>query len=181
MASPFPWQWLLPLSAGATGSWGRRVVVLGARWLHAPGAQGTVSRLHLPMDLESLPWVEVYVSAGPTGETHTPCALAPDAVAVTARGETPAQGRHHAVTRGAALIIRLPPAVGSWVTRRGRPGPSEGTGMPVRPSDRQVHGADGGRARRFAAPPPANCSPAPRVPGPAGPYGDAGQGRRAPD
>ncbi len=181
MASPFPWQWLLPMSAGATGPQGRRFVVPDARCLQAPGAHGTASRLHLSMDLVSFPWVEVCVSAVPPGETRPPCALAPGEGAVTDRGEAPAQGRRDAGTRGAVLLVRLHPLPVVVCDATGQSLTPEGTGMTVLPSDRQVHGADCGRAPRFAAPPHANCSTAPRVPVPAGPYGGAGQGRRARD
>ena len=51
---------------------GRRFVVIAASSMQAPGATGTEHRLHLAMDLVSLPFLEV-VSEVPPGETPEHC------------------------------------------------------------------------------------------------------------
>jgi hypothetical protein len=71
-----------PMAAGEPLPPGRRLVVIDASSRQAPGAPGTDPRLHSAMDLVSLPFLEVCVSDGHTGETLQPFTLAPGAVAV---------------------------------------------------------------------------------------------------
>jgi hypothetical protein len=68
-----------PMAAGEPLPPGRRLVVIDASSMQAPGPE---QRLHSAMDLVSLPFREVCVSDGHTGETLKPFTLAPGAVAV---------------------------------------------------------------------------------------------------
>ena len=100
---------MLPLSAVATLPEGRRFLVIDASSIQAPGAKGTDHRLHISMDLVSLQFVEVLVSDVHTGATLKHFTLGPRDVVVTDRGYAHAQGMSDAVTRGAALVVRLSP------------------------------------------------------------------------
>ncbi len=100
---------MLPLSQGATLPAGRRFVVIDASSMQAPGATGTDHRLHIAMDLLSLPFIEGLVSDVHTGETLKHFTLGPGDVAVTDRGYAQCQGMSAAVTQGADLIVRLNP------------------------------------------------------------------------
>jgi hypothetical protein len=109
-----PWvqtllQRMLPRSSVSTLPSGLRFVVIAASSIQAPGATGTDYRLHLAMDLLSLPFVEVLVSDVHTGETLKHCTLAPGDVAVADRGYAQCQGMSAAVKQGADLIVRLNP------------------------------------------------------------------------
>jgi hypothetical protein len=99
----------LPLSQGAALPAGRRLVVMDASSMQAPGATGTDHRLPIARDLLSLQCIEVLVSDVHTGETLTHCTLGPGEVAVADRGDAQCQGMSAAVTQGADLIVRLNP------------------------------------------------------------------------
>ena len=88
---------------------GRRFVVLDASSIQAPGATGTDHRLHIAMDLVSLPFLEVLVSDVHTGETRKHCTFAPGDIAVADRGYAQCQGMNAALQQGADLIVRLHP------------------------------------------------------------------------
>ena len=88
---------------------GRRLVVLAARSMQAPGATGTAQRLHSAMALVSWQCREVLVSEVHTGETLKPFTFAPGASAGAERGYAPGQGLRAALQQGADLIVRLPP------------------------------------------------------------------------
>ena len=60
---------LLPLVPVAALAEGRRLLVIDASTVQAPGATGTDHRLHLCMDLVSLEFVEVLVTDVHSGET----------------------------------------------------------------------------------------------------------------
>jgi hypothetical protein len=63
---------MLPMAAVASLPTGRRLVVIDASSIQAPGAQGTDQRLHSAMDWWSLQFIEVLVSDVPTGESAQP-------------------------------------------------------------------------------------------------------------
>jgi hypothetical protein len=84
-------------------------VVIDASSMQAPGATGTDPRLHIAMDLLSLPFLEVCVSDVHTGATLKHFPLAPGDVAVADRGYAHCQGMSAAVQQGAELIVRLNP------------------------------------------------------------------------
>ena len=88
---------------------GRRLVVIDASSIQAPGAKGTDHRLHIAMDLVSLQFIEVLVSDVHTGETLKHFTLAPGDVVFADRGYAQCQGMSAAVQQGAALIVRLNP------------------------------------------------------------------------
>jgi hypothetical protein len=100
---------MLPMAAVESLPTGRRCVVIDASSLQAPGATGTAHRLHLAIDLVSLQCLAVLVSAVHTGETLTPCTLAPGDVVLADRGSAQCQGRRAALAQGAALLVRLHP------------------------------------------------------------------------
>jgi hypothetical protein len=100
---------MLPMSAVATLPEGLRCVVIDASSVQAPGAKGIDPRLHIAMALVSLEFIEGLVSDVHTGETLKHFTLGPGDVALTDRGYAQAQGMRDAVTRGAALIVRLNP------------------------------------------------------------------------
>jgi Transposase DDE domain len=100
---------MLPLSTVDTLPPGRRFVVIDASSIQAPGATGTDYRLHIAMDLVSLQFLEVLVSAVHTGETLKHFTLAPGDVALADRGYAHCQGMSAAVQQGADLIVRLNP------------------------------------------------------------------------
>jgi Transposase DDE domain len=100
---------MLPLAQGDTLPAGRRLVVIDASSIQAPGATGTDHRLHIAMDLLSLQFLEVLVSDVHTGETLKHFTLAPGDVALADRGYAQCQGMHAAVAQGADLIVRLNP------------------------------------------------------------------------
>ena len=97
------------MSAVETLPTGLRFVGIAASSIQAPGAKGTDHRLHLAMDLRTLPLVEVLVSAVHTGETLTPFTLEAGDVAMADRGSAHAQGMREAVKQGAELLVRLNP------------------------------------------------------------------------
>ena len=88
---------------------GRRLVVIAASSMQAPGATGTAQRLHIAMALVSLQCLEGVVSDVHTGETLKPFTFAPGDVAVADRGYAQCQGMHAAIQQGAELIVRLHP------------------------------------------------------------------------
>jgi hypothetical protein len=100
---------MLPLAQGDTLPAGRRLVVIDASSLQAPGAPGTDHRLPIAMDLLALQFLEVLVSDVHTGETLKHFTLAPGDVALADRGYAQCQGMHVAVAQGADLIVRLHP------------------------------------------------------------------------
>ena len=100
---------MVPMAAVEPLPSGRRFVVIDASSLQAPGATGTEHRLHLAMDLVSLPLLEVVVSDVHTGETLTHFTFAPGDVAGADRGSAQCQGMHAAVAQGADLMVRLTP------------------------------------------------------------------------
>ena len=100
---------MVPMAAVEPLPSGRRLVVIDASSMPAPGATGTDHRLHLAMDLVSLQFLEVVVSDVHTGETLKHFTFAPGDVAVADRGYAPCQGMHAAVAQGADLIVRLNP------------------------------------------------------------------------
>jgi len=100
---------MLPLAQGDTLPAGRRLVVIDARSMQAPGATGTDHRLHIALDLLSLQFLEVLVSDVHTGETLKHFRLGPGEVALADRGYAQCQGMSAAVAQGADLIVRLNP------------------------------------------------------------------------
>ena len=100
---------MLPMSAVDTLPTGLRFVVIDASSIQAPGAKGTDHRLHIAMDLLSLPCIEVLVSDVHTGETLKHFTLAPGNVVLADRGYAQCQGMRAAVQQGAGLIVRLNP------------------------------------------------------------------------
>src|SRR5215468_6841598 len=100
---------MLPLAQGDTLPAGRRLVVIDASSIQAPGATGTDHRLHIAMDLVSLQFLEVLVSDVHTGETLKHFTFAPGDVAVADRGYAQCQGMRAALQQGADLIVRLHP------------------------------------------------------------------------
>src|SRR5215831_9821846 len=95
---------MVPMAAVAPLPSGRRFVVIDARSIQAPGATGTEHRLHLAMDLVSLPFLAGLVSDVHTGETRKHFTFAPGAVAGADRGYAQCQGRHAAGAQGAARL-----------------------------------------------------------------------------
>ena len=77
---------MVPMAAVEPLPAGRRFVVIDARSMQAPGATGTDHRLHLAMDLVSLPCLAVLVRDVHTGETLKHFTCAPGDVAVADRG-----------------------------------------------------------------------------------------------
>lgn len=100
---------MLPLAQGDTLPAGRRLVVIDASSIQAPGATGTDHRLHIAMDLLSLQFLEVLVSDVHTGETLKHFRLGPGDVALADRGYAQCQGMSAVVAQGADLIVRLNP------------------------------------------------------------------------
>src|SRR5438093_6135816 len=100
---------MFPMAAVETLPPERRVVVIDASSIQAPGATGTDHRLHIAMDLRTLQFVEVLVSDVHTGETLKHFPLRAGDVAVADRGYAHAQGMSEAVKQGAELIVRLNP------------------------------------------------------------------------
>ena len=100
---------MLPLSAVEPLPAGRRFVVIDASSMQAPGTPGTDHRLHIAMDLVSLPFLEVLVSDVHPGETRKHCTVAPGAIAVADRGYAHCQGMRAALQQGADLIVRFNP------------------------------------------------------------------------
>jgi hypothetical protein len=100
---------------------GRRLVVIDASSLQAPGAPGTEHRLPLAMDVVSLQLLEGLGSAVQTGETLKHCTCAPGDVAVADRGDAQGQGMHAAVAQGADLLVRLNPFRGVLRDTAGAP------------------------------------------------------------
>jgi len=100
---------MLPLAQGDTLPAGRRLVVIDASSMQAPGATGTDHRLHIAMDLMTLQFIEVLVSDVHTGETLKHFSLGAGDIAVADRGYAHAQGMSEAVKQGADLIVRLNP------------------------------------------------------------------------
>ena len=100
---------MLPMAAVESLPTGRRFVVIDASSMQAPGAKGTDHHLHIAMDLLSLQFLEVLVSAVHTGETLKHFTLAPGDVVLADRGYAQCQGMRTAVQQGAALIVRLNP------------------------------------------------------------------------
>jgi hypothetical protein len=98
---PRPWVATLPQE--------RRLVVIDARSIQAPGATGTAERWHSSMDVVSLEFLEGSIPEVHTGETLQHFALGPGDVAITDRGYAPPLGMWDAIDRGAALIVRLHP------------------------------------------------------------------------
>jgi Transposase DDE domain len=99
----FPMAAVEPLPAG------RRFVVIDARSMQAPGATGTEHRLHIALDLVSLPFLAVLVRDVHTGATLKHCTVAPGAIAVADRGYAQCQGMRAALQQGAELLVRLNP------------------------------------------------------------------------
>ena len=100
---------MFPLSTADTLPQGRRLVVIDASSIQAPGAKGTDHRLHIAMDLVSLQFLTVLVSDVHTGETLKHFTLAPGDVILADRGYAQCQGMRVAIEQGAALIVRLNP------------------------------------------------------------------------
>jgi Transposase DDE domain len=100
---------MLPLAQGDTLPAGRRLVVIDASSIQAPGATGTDHRLHIAMDLLSLQFLEVLVSDVHPGETLKHFRLGPGDVALADRGYAQCQGMSAVVAQGADLIVRLNP------------------------------------------------------------------------
>ena len=88
---------------------GRRLVVIDASSIQAPGATGTDHRLHIALDLLSLQLIEVLVTAVHTGETLKHFTRRRGDVAVADRGDAHCQGMREAVKQGAERIVRLHP------------------------------------------------------------------------
>jgi hypothetical protein len=112
---------MLPPAPVAALVEGRRLLVMDASTVQAPGATGTDHRLHLCMDLVSLEFVEVLVTAVHSGETLKHFALGPGDVAVADRGYAQPQGLSAAVQQGAELIVRLNPFSVVLCTPTGQP------------------------------------------------------------
>src|SRR5262249_30236563 len=100
---------MLPMAPVETLPAGRRLVVLDASTIQAPGATGTDHRLPSAMDLMPLQFVEGLVSDVHTGETLTHFSLGSGDDAVADRGEAHAQGMSEAVQQGADVLVRLKP------------------------------------------------------------------------
>jgi len=100
---------MLPPAQGDTLPAGRRLVVIDASSIQAPGATGTDHRLHIALDLLSLQFLEVLVSDVHTGETLKHFSLGPGDVALADRGSAQCQGMSAVVAQGADLIVRLNP------------------------------------------------------------------------
>ena len=119
----------------------RRVLVVDASGIQAPGAHGTQYRLHLCRDLVTLPFVSITVTDTRTGESlrHFPCG--PGDVAVGDRGYGHPATLVHTVQQGAELLVRLnphnvpvthPPGTAlDWGRALGRPAPTTVCTLPV--------------------------------------------------
>jgi hypothetical protein len=112
---------MLPLVPVAALAEGRRLLVIDASTVQAPGATGTDHRLHLCMDLVSLEFVEVLVTDVHSGETLKHFRLGSGDVAVADRGYAHPQGLSAAVKQGAELIVRLNPFSVVLCTPTGQP------------------------------------------------------------
>jgi len=112
---------MLPLVPVAALAEGRRLLVIDASTVQAPGATGTDHRLHLCLDLVSLEFVEVLVTDVHSGETLKHFRLTPGDVAVADRGYAQPQGLSAAVQQGADLIVRLNPFSVVLCTPTGQP------------------------------------------------------------
>jgi len=86
-----------------------RFVVIDATTGQAPGATGTDYRLHMSLDLVTLEFLEVSISAGHTGETLKNFTLGYGDVAITDRGYCPPASMGDAFNKGAQLMVRLNP------------------------------------------------------------------------
>ena len=125
---------MLPMAASAPRPAGRRVVVIDASRLHAPGATGTEHRRPLALDWVSLQGLEGWGSAVHPGDTRRHCPLAAGAVVVAARGAAPCQGMQAAVQQGAARLVRRHPC-------RGGRGDAAGAPWALRPAWTRQHTA----------------------------------------
>ena len=112
---------MLPLVPVAALAEGRRLLVIDASTVQAPGATGTDHRLHLCLDLVSLEFIEVLVTDVHSGETLKHFALGPGDVVVADRGYAQPQGLSAAVQQGAELIVRLNPFSVVLTTPTGQP------------------------------------------------------------
>jgi hypothetical protein len=112
---------MLPLVPVAVLAEGRRLLVIDASTVQAPGATGTDHRLHLCLDLVSLEFIEVLVTDVHSGETLKHFALGPGDVVVADRGYAQPQGLSAAVQQGAELIVRLNPFSVVLTTPKGQP------------------------------------------------------------
>ena len=88
---------MLPLVPVAALAEGRRLLVIDASMVQAPGATGTHHRLHLCLDLVSLEFIEGLVTDVHSGETLKHFALGPGDVVVADRGYAQPQGLRAAV------------------------------------------------------------------------------------
>jgi hypothetical protein len=109
-----PWlkavlQQMLPRPGVAAFPQGWRFLVIDASSIQAPGAKGTDYRLHICMDLVSLQFLEVALTAVHTGETRKPFSLGPGDVAIADRGYAHPARMCYAVAQGAELLVRLNP------------------------------------------------------------------------
>jgi hypothetical protein len=100
---------MFPMAAIERLPAGRRLVVIDASSIQAPGATGTDHRLHIAMDLVSLQCLEGLVSNVHTGETLKHFTFAPGDIAIADRGYAQCQGMQAALQQGADLIVRLNP------------------------------------------------------------------------
>jgi hypothetical protein len=112
---------MLPLVPVAALAEGRRLLVIDASTVQAPGATGIDHRLHLCLDLVSLEFIEVLVTDVHSGETRKHFALGPGDVVVADRGYAQPQGLSAAVQQGAELIVRLNPFRVVLTTPTGQP------------------------------------------------------------
>jgi hypothetical protein len=87
----------------------RRLRVIDASGLQAPGARGPQYRLHLCMDLGTLAFPDSAITDQRTGERLTPFPLGAGDIAVAARGSWHPAAIVQSVQRGADVRLRLTP------------------------------------------------------------------------
>lgn len=85
----------------------RRFLLIDGSGIQAPGARGTQYRLHLCLELVTLPFVSITVTDKRTGESLRHFPLGPGDVAVADRGYGHPATLVQTVQRGADVVLRL--------------------------------------------------------------------------
>jgi Transposase DDE domain len=100
---------MLPRPDLAVLSAPRRFLVIDASGIQAPGARGTQYRLHLCMEMVTLTFTSITITATRTGESLKHFPLGPGDVAVADRGYCHPEAIVQTVQRGADVLLRLNP------------------------------------------------------------------------
>jgi hypothetical protein len=100
---------------------GRRLLVIDATNVTAPGERKTTWRLHVVMNLMSLELISVQLTDGRTGETLKHFDFAPGDVVLCDRGYCRREGVAHLLAAGGEVIVCYHPHLFPVQDRQGRP------------------------------------------------------------